>query len=109
MSAAQPNTLSHSAGGQNSASNVGATSSASGGGGEGPPIQLSGLDSNQIISLLRHIPDLFGKVCDTSYAVQSPCICIYEIIHEMAPCFTTTRDCHASSRPPSHPQKPIIT
>jgi hypothetical protein len=62
MSATQANhdhSLSHaSAGGQNASTNVGGTNPAAGDG------QFNNIDPSQLISLLRHIPGIFGKVCD---------------------------------------------
>jgi hypothetical protein len=59
--------LSHSStNGQNS-SNVGAPNA-----GTGDVSMLSNIDSNQIISLLRNIPDFLGKVCDNQYLLLAP-------------------------------------
>jgi len=62
MSTTQANhdhSLSHSAGGQNSSSNVGSMNNAPGGAGEAAPLQI---DSHQLLSILRNIPELFGKI-----------------------------------------------
>lgn len=65
MASAQANhdpALSHpSPNGPNSSAAAGSAGNGSGAAGE-PPIQLGALDTNQIMSLLRHLPGVFNKV-----------------------------------------------